>query len=179
MASVSPPPLQTPMGESQWLEWFRLVQVVLTQKLDTVAWADIDFTGSDLADIVTRAHNSLTSIQGGASNQYYHLTQSEHTCVSAFDSISTKTGAYTVVSTDHIILGDASGGAFTITLPAAADHTGREFTVKKIDGSANAVTVDGNSSETIDGAATYALSSQYSSVTVVSDGSNWYIVGKV
>ena len=42
---------------------------------------------------------------------------------------------------------------------------------------ANAVTVGTTSSQTIDGAATYALSAQYKYVKVVSDGSHWIIVG--
>jgi hypothetical protein len=37
------------------------------------------------------------------------------------------------------------------------------------------VTVDGNASETIDGALTYALAVQYQSITIISDGTNWHI----
>lgn len=179
MAKVSPPPLQTEMGSVQWLEWFRLIQIVLQQKLDTVTWVDIDFTGSDLADIATKSHNSLDSIQGGSSTERYHLSQSEHACVSAFDSVATPTSAYSIGVTDHLVLGDGTGGAFNVTLPNAANYTGREFIVKKIDSSANAITVATSSSQTIDGAATYVLSAQYDAVTVVSGGSNWHITGVV
>ena len=41
------------------------------------------------------------------------------------------------------------------------------------------VTIDGNASETIDGATTYALSAQYQSISIYSDGSNWHVVAKV
>jgi len=47
--------------------------------------------------------------------------------------------------------------------------------IKKVDASANAVTiarVAGN----IDGAATKALSTQWQAARIVSDGSNWYVV---
>jgi hypothetical protein len=46
----------------------------------------------------------------------------------------------------------------------------------KIDGGAGAVTIDGNASETINGATTVALSSQYNYRTLVSNGSAWYVI---
>lgn len=91
-------------------------------------------------------------------------------------ALRTETGTYTVVSTDQVILADASSAAFTVTLPAAAANSGRWFRVKKIDSSGNAVTVDGNGSETIDGDLNKIISAQYSAMLVVSDGSNWHIL---
>ncbi len=91
-------------------------------------------------------------------------------------AVTTKTAAYTALDTDHVILCDASTGAFTITLPAAAGRTGRMYYIKKIDSSANAVTIDGNASETIDGGLTAVLTVQFESVTIVCDGSNWHIL---
>ena len=89
--------------------------------------------------------------------------------------ITTITGATTLDDSDYFVLCDASGGAFTVTLPAAASHTGRIYHIKKTDSSANAVTTDGNASETIDGATTQVNSTQYNSISIVSDGSNWHI----
>lgn len=89
----------------------------------------------------------------------------------------TKTSNYTVTESDRdkLILVDASGGAVTITLLAAATAgDGFRVAIKKIDNSANAVTVDGNASETIDGAATATISTQYDSENLVSNGTNWY-----
>lgn len=88
----------------------------------------------------------------------------------------TKTGAYTATAADYTIICNASGGAFTITLPAAASHTGRIYHIKKIDSSVNAVTVDGNVSETIDDGLTAVLTVQYESITIQSDGSEWWIL---
>jgi hypothetical protein len=45
-----------------------------------------------------------------------------------------------------------------------------------LDSSGNAVTVDGNGAETINGAATKALSTQYETVHIMSDGANWIIL---
>lgn len=81
---------------------------------------------------------------------------------------------YSVKLSDGVIKVDASGGARTITLPVpdfALNH--EPWTIKKVDGSANAVIItpaDG----TIEGAASYSLLLQYDSVDIFSkDGSYW------
>lgn len=87
-----------------------------------------------------------------------------------------KTANYTVLAGDRnkIILCDATSAAFTVTLLAAATAgDGFTLTIKKTDATTNAVTIDGNASETIDGALTAGLATQYTSMTIISDGSNW------
>lgn len=91
-------------------------------------------------------------------------------------AISGKTGAYTLAATDSIVTGNASGGAFSLTLPTAANIAGRTYTLKKTDSSANAITVATTSAQTIDGAASVSLAAQYDYVSVVSDGANWIVV---
>lgn len=85
-----------------------------------------------------------------------------------------------VVASDRhkILLCDATSAAFTLTLLAAATAAdGFTLIIVKTDSSANAVTIDGNASETIGGATTYALSGQGNSATLVCDGSNWHFAG--
>lgn len=94
-------------------------------------------------------------------------------------SIVSKTSTYTATISDYTILGNAVGGAFTINLPAASSCTRRLYNIKKTDASVNAVTIDGNASELIDGALTQSLSLQYSSFTIQSDGTGWWIISKV
>lgn len=91
-------------------------------------------------------------------------------------SISSKTANYTVVATDSTLLGDASGGAFTFTLPTAASMTGRVFIFKKTDTSSNAITIDGNGSETIEGATTFLLAAQGDCIWIQSTGTEWFIL---
>lgn len=91
-------------------------------------------------------------------------------------ALTTKTGNYTALSTDSVILCNASGGGFTITLPAAASNTGKFYTIKKTDSSVNLVTIDANSAEAIDGTLTRILTYQYDSLTICCDGSNWFIL---
>ncbi len=90
--------------------------------------------------------------------------------------IKTITADTTLTSSDTVVLCDASAGAITVTLPAAASHAGRHYYVKKIDSSANMVTIDGNADETIDGGLTAVLTVENEDVPVVCDGANWNIL---
>lgn len=90
--------------------------------------------------------------------------------------VYSKAADYTALAENQLILCDASGGAFTVTLPAAATATGLMVRVKKTDASANAVTVDGDGAETIDDSATLVINTQYTAVALVSDGVKWWIV---
>lgn len=89
-------------------------------------------------------------------------------------NVITVTAAHDAAIGENVILGDATAGAFTVTLPSAAKYKGFQFIIKKIDASANAVTID--ASETIDGAASVDLASQYDSKTVISDGAGWNVI---
>jgi hypothetical protein len=89
----------------------------------------------------------------------------------------TTSGNVTEADSNKMILVDATAGNVTLLLLAAATAgDGFKFAVKKIDASANTVTLDPNASETIDGEATYVLSQENSSVLLVSDGTNWQIM---
>jgi hypothetical protein len=57
-------------------------------------------------------------------------------------AVVTKTSNYTITTSDDRINCDASGGAFTVTLPAMADvPKDALYYIKKVDSSANAVTI--------------------------------------
>lgn len=91
-------------------------------------------------------------------------------------NIITVSSNYAVIAQDLTILVNATGGNRTITLPAAASNNGRVLNIKKIDASGNTVTIDGNASETIDGATTQVITTQWTSYQIQSDGSAWYIL---
>lgn len=90
-------------------------------------------------------------------------------------NIRTVTGT-TTAAEDFTILCDATSGAITINLPAASTVTGRIYNVKKIDNSINTVTVDPNSTETIDGASTNVIATQWTNIQFQSNGTNWFIL---
>jgi hypothetical protein len=86
-----------------------------------------------------------------------------------------KSGTYTLADNDFLVRADASGGAFTLNLPSAGTFSGQVYVIKKVDSSANAVTIDASTTQTIDGELTQMLETQYASLTLVCDGSNWHI----
>lgn len=98
--------------------------------------------------------------------------------VSAASSLAyaAKTANYTLTSTDDVIAGATSGGAFTLTLPTAVGISGKVYEVIKTDTSTNGLTIDGNSTETIGGATTQILYGQFEAMRFISDGANWQIL---
>lgn len=94
-------------------------------------------------------------------------------------NIVTVTAAHTVADGDDVVLGDATGAAFRVALPPVATWIGKIVTIKKTDASANAVTIDGNGAETIDGSATVALATQYKSRTLLAGASEWHTIATV
>jgi len=95
----------------------------------------------------------------------------------SFGGYITRTTTYTTTITDRKVTANASGGAFTITLIAASSVAGERVMFRKIGTDTNLVTLDANSSETIDGAATLGLMTPGEWAELLSDGTNWLIVG--
>lgn len=90
--------------------------------------------------------------------------------------IRTVTTDYTVVAlTDEVIIADASANSVRVTLPDATTVTKRTFTIKAFD-TTNPIIID-TSAGFIDGLTTYTeFDENNHSVTLVSDGSNYYII---
>lgn len=105
------------------------------------------------------------------------LDQFENLDLSALASpVVSKSSAYTLTDNDSIVLVNAGIGPVTITLPTSVGRKGRIYQVKKTDVTTNAVTIDANAAETIDGALTQVLDRQFSNLTFASDGANWVIL---
>lgn len=81
---------------------------------------------------------------------------------------------YTATLDDEVILVDASAGNRTITLPSASSSSGHAYVIKKVDSSGNSVIIDGDGSETIDGATTVTTTTQWASFNIISNGTNWF-----
>jgi len=81
---------------------------------------------------------------------------------------------YTVTGSEGPILVDASSGPVTITLPAltATDRV----TIKKIDTSANGVTIIPPGAELIDGQASQLIATTYVTLHLINNNTNWFIV---
>ena len=66
--------------------------------------------------------------------------------------------------------------AATATLPTVSANTEREILIMNL--STGTVTLDGEGSETINGSATHALSSQYDRAKVRSNGAEWFLISE-
>jgi len=90
--------------------------------------------------------------------------------------ITSKSANYQILTTDHTVLVNASSGPITVTLPDATMCSGQVFLVKKVDSTKNYAIIDTLASQTLDGSLTYSISRQYFSLTIQSDGTNFYII---
>lgn len=87
-------------------------------------------------------------------------------------SVASVSTTSTISSDINLCAGGAGG--ITVTLPAVA--SGKLVIVKKTDSAAGPVTILRGGSSTIDGATQKILYAQYESMTLASDGTNWFIV---
>lgn len=73
---------------------------------------------------------------------------------------------------------DSSGGAFTHYLPPAALWRGQVLSFVKTSSDFNAITIDGYGAETINGATTTTLNTQYEKIDLMSDGTTVYVINR-
>jgi len=133
---------------------------------------------------------SLSSALSGRLNSfrgYEALGSPDEDCVKGINKLhrgavqvsDTYDGPVALGVSQNFVRVDGTTSAFTVVLPAVADVvTGKTYIFKKIDATANDVTIDGDGTETIDGATTYVLSGQYDKLVIVSDGTEWLIISE-
>ena len=90
---------------------------------------------------------------------------------SSIQTINTITMNTTLSSAYNYVLVNGSG-AVTVTLPSPV--TGTTYTIKNISTFTTTITP---TSGTIDGAASFLIPIQYTSVSLITDGTNWFITG--
>lgn len=93
----------------------------------------------------------------------------------SFASTTTTVTTATTLNASHSTLRSNLSTALTHTLPTAVGIAGRIYTIKNIN--TGVVTIATTLSQTIDGATTYSLATQYKYVTVQSNGVSWDIIG--
>lgn len=94
------------------------------------------------------------------------------------NAVNNKTAAYTLVDGDcgKIITGDATAAAFTLAInPTAGLRAGWFVIVQKTDATANNVTIDPDSTNTINGVTTFALGKQYDAAMIIRATSSTFI----
>ena len=93
-------------------------------------------------------------------------------------SIDTITGTSNSIGDSHFtVLMNATAGHCAAQLPDVTICTGRIYTLKRVDSSANGVKVQSNGSDEIEGTTDdLELSNQYQACTLQSDGAAWWIL---
>ncbi len=155
------------------LDWPRRVANAVNATLRRVAGAerDIGQIKVDLSDVrgrVATAEDKIATAEGDIDALETAVSRLAHLSVREIaDSAA-------IEARDSILLVDATVQAVTTTLPDS--EAGRVIYIKKVDPSANAVTIAAAPGETIDGTATAVLSAQWASFTIAGAPAGWVIL---
>ena len=128
------------------------------------------------------ASTSATNAASSASSAASSATAAASAAASGmYSAVQDKSAAYTVVTGDagDLIRVTTTAGAVTITLPLISGQSdGFKIAVVKWSSDANGVTVARSGSDTINGATSYSIATQYSSATFVADceTNQWFAV---
>ncbi|MFA5004290.1 MAG: hypothetical protein WC498_03390 [Candidatus Saccharimonadales bacterium] len=119
---------------------------------------------------------NLVRLPAGSAGKSLHVASGLPAWSDNTFTTSTKTTSYSISTNDTAIFANATTGNVTITLPTASGVAGYRFYIKRIDNSANTCSVARSGTDTIDGQTSLSLDLQYTALSVVSDGSAWYIL---
>jgi hypothetical protein len=128
------------------------------------------------------ANVELTTFNIGAGNATFRGQLRSYRAV--YSRVHTLSSNTTITENHHTVFADANAAAFTVILLAAnssqiwdaTEKVGVTYIIKKIDSSANAVTVQG----IVDGVTNPTLTTQYQSIMIQNDGdaNTWRILSK-
>lgn len=128
------------------------------------------FIGGTLVtnEVMRITQDGKIGIGEAAPTSYLTNNGSEAKCITILNNLST------LNDTHHICLCDSSS-PFTVNLPAAATCPGRIYVIKMI--GTDAITIEPNGTETIDGQSNIVISTQYRFKKLTNDSQNWFIIG--
>jgi hypothetical protein len=91
-------------------------------------------------------------------------------------AIKTASSYTMVAASDYFVRFDTTSTAITVALPAAASSRGVTFVIRKDVASVNALTIDPNGAELINGAATLVVPDSTAHM-IICDGAAWFSLG--
>jgi hypothetical protein len=126
-------------------------KIIIQRNASTFYSIESPFTTQFTAAGVTQ-HNELSGLQGGGTNEYYHLTAAKYNELQSQPrGIVVTSVNYTVQAGDYIVR--VQGGGVTITLPLIDTYLGRELWIIDDDGAAtdlSPIIIEAEVDETID-----------------------------
>jgi hypothetical protein len=142
----------------------------------------VNQTSDSLVDFRVESDNQTHMVfVDGSADKVGISTGTPHSGLQIDNSVAfaarTITQNHTATAGDHTIFANASSTNITVTLPTAANIVGRQYIIKRVDTAVTSVTIATDGSETIEGAASMALTGQRS-VVIQSDNNNWWIVAE-
>lgn len=148
------------------------------------AWARTDTASNSNFYWRVLSNGALTSTDTGAAmylegtslGPNLHVQANLITTAGRISARSAKTANYTPTTRDDLIAYTALAGARTVTLPTAVGCTGQIYTIKDEAGAAgtNNITIATTASQTIDGASTATINTNYGKLAFYSNGANWF-----
>jgi len=114
MATQLPPLPNNPITDTfVWRDWFFKVSQILVQSAQ-IAWSSLNFTNSNLRDIVVRQHNALQDLQGGLGvTEMYHLSSTQYNSVATLPTFGTivtqNLGLTATITTAKLTTGGTNG----------------------------------------------------------------------
>ena len=136
---------------------------------------DDDTHAADSIDLIGpfKSSDDATLILEHDGTNWYEISRSQEQSLTTVAAAS-----YTVLGSDKIIhVTYTPTGTVALTLPTALMNAAQlPIVVKDAGGNAGAnnITIATGGAETIDGGATYVISTNYDTITLYSDGSNWF-----
>lgn len=124
----------------------------------------------------TAASGSMSSLASANGDITVANPTTAPTITSLYNQITAKSASATLTSSERGIIDvTTSTTDRTITLPSAIT-SGIRYTIRKVDSALGIVTIATTSSQLIDGALTRRIIGQYSSITVLSNGTGWTVL---
>jgi hypothetical protein len=129
--------------------------------------------GGGGGSVTSFSFNNANGFTGSVTNPTTtpQLTLSAPTTLPPFTTSAVSSSGNSVASTFELVTTAAS--TITRTLPAPAANVIIGY--KKIDSGAGTIVVTQHAAETIDGASTFTVSTQYASIQLISNGTNWFV----
>jgi len=168
--SASPP---TPPSELKDVA-ILIGRAIFKQGVDIPYQIDSAFT-EDFGGGIT-VHNNLIGLQGGSTNEYYHLSLTDYTNIIAgtqYSDIKTKNINYIVTLQDQVLIATGST-PITFTLPSSSLSSGKTYIFKNRNHYPMYITTPDNS--TIDDSLSLTASFKNTSIHLQCSGSEWFII---